>query len=938
MLGGTVTPAIQFSSGLLALGLITGMTYGIMAVGLVLVYRSSRVVNFAHGEIGAFGAAVTGALVIQWRVPYWIAFAAGVTVSALVGAATEVAVVRRLRNAPKLMSLVATLGVAQFLLAFSAVVNGTAQSGSVFPQPAFLPDFNIGVLLVTRAYSAMLLLSPTIVLALVVFLRRSRYGVAIRASAANTERALMAGISAGRMSTLAWMLAGAVAGVTTVLIIPTRGFLTAETLGPALLLRALAPAVIARMTSLPIALGAGIVIGVVDETLSFNFPTSGLSELVLLLVIVGALLLQAKRTGRLEDKQDWSRLQPWGPLPEAFQRVRSIRLVGPVTGAVALAIAVLVGLRTSNNGAVTLIAITVFSLIGLSIGITTGLAGQLSLGQFALAGVGAITAHVVIGESGNDLLGLVSAAAVGGAVAIVLALPALRVRGLLLGVITLSFALTAQRWLFAQPWAIGDGISTRRPRLGGFEIDSTSDYYLWTLAVFVVGFLLARNVWRGGIGRRLRGARDNEDALRAFGVSPTTVKLQGFVIAGALAGMAGALYGQLLARLSAQSFDVVTGINTVALTVLGGVGVLAGPVLGALYIIGLPRFLPLDNAGLAATSLGWLLLILYFPGGLAEIVARPRAWLIDRLARRAGLDPEAVRADEAVDGTESARFGAVAIAPARRADAAEHADLLVATGLVKHFGGIRAVDGVDLELRDGEILGLLGPNGAGKTTLFELLGGFTTQDAGSVRLRGREIGRLPAHARAQLGLIRSFQDAALFPTLTVLETMMLSLERRQPTPFLGSLVGSDPGAAAKERRARELIALMGLDRYRNKQIAELSTGTRRITELGCILALEPAVLLLDEPSSGIAQREGEALGELLLRLRATLDCSLVVIEHDVPLLMSLSDRVMAMDTGRVIAVGTPEEIRNHPVVVESYLGGDVTAVERSGARREVVPA
>jgi len=162
--------------------------------------------------------------------------------------------------------------------------------------------------------------------------------------------------------------------------------------------------------------------------------------------------------------------------------------------------------------------------------------------------------------------------------------------------------------------------------------------------------------------------------------------------------------------------------------------------------------------------------------------------------------------------------------------------------------------------------------------------------------------------------------------------VMLSLERKHPTPFLGSLAGSDPGMADKEARAREIVAVMGLDRYRNKQILELSTGTRRITELACVLALEPDVLLLDEPSSGIAQRESEALGDVLLRLRSALGCALVVIEHDIPLLMSLSDRVMAMDTGRVVAVGDPEEVRNHPRVVESYLGGDATVIERSSAR------
>jgi ABC-type branched-subunit amino acid transport system ATPase component/ABC-type branched-subunit amino acid transport system permease subunit len=924
---------LEVTSGLVALGVISGMTYGLLAVGLVLAHRSSKVINFAHGEIGAFGAAVCGLLVVRFGLPYFVALVAGVLVSALAGGLTEAAVVRRMKRAPRIMSLVATLGVAQFLLLLSAVVNSEARASSRFPQPPWFPEFTIDVLLVTRAYSAMLIISPLVVLALVLFLRRSRFGLGIRAASANEERAIMAGISAGRMSTLAWSLGGALAALTVVLLIPTRGFITAETLGPVLLLRALTPAVIARMTSMPVALGAGVAVGVIDQILVFNYPTSGVSELALLVLIAGALLLQTRQGGRVQERQDWSATQPWPVLPEALREIRSVRLLAPVTAGVALAIALLVGLLSSNSAAVSFIAILVFSLLGLSLGITTGLAGQLSLGQFALAGVGAVTGYLVLSVYENHLLAIAFAGVVSAAVSMLLGLPALRVRGLLLGVITLSFALAAQRWLLRESWALGAGVGLGRPRVGSFEITSTRGYYFWSLGVFVFSLWLAWNVWRGGIGRRLRAARDNEDALRAFGVSATAVKMQGFAIAGLLAGFSGVLYGQLLSRITADSFDVITSIRAVALTVLGGIGLLGGPVLGALYIVGLPRFVPLDNAGLAATSLGWLLLILYFPGGLAEVLARPRRLIIDLLARRAGIDPDAVRRGEDAAVERGATFEGTRTAVSRIDSGSSppaDVEILVCTGLVKHFGGVHAVDGVDLRLGGREVLGLLGPNGAGKTTLFELIGGFTPADAGSILFDGREIARLPAHARAQLGVVRSFQDAALFPTLTVLETVMLAHERQRPTP-LTSIVGVDATATAKQAQARDLVALMGLDAYRNKQIRELSTGTRRITELACVLALEPRVLLLDEPSSGIAQRESEALGGLLLRIRDALGCALIVIEHDIPLLTGMSDRLMAMDTGRVIAEGDPAGVRSDPVVVESYLGGNAAAIERSTA-------
>lgn len=926
---------------LLALGAITGMTYGILAVGLVLVYRSSRIINFAHGEIGAFGAALAGVLVVRWQTPYWVALLAALAASAAIGALTEVAVVRRLRNAPRLMSLVATLGVAQFLLAFSAVVNAQARSGSTFPQPPGLPEVKIGALLVTQAYAAMLLISPLVVLALVLFLRRSRFGLALRAAAANTERARMAGISAGRMSTMAWALAGAVAAFTTMMIIPTRGFLTAEMLGPVLLLRALAPAVIARMTSLPVALVAGIGIGIVDQILTFNYPTSGVPEIALLAVIVVALLLQARRGGRLEEKQDWSVLQPWAVLPDAFRQVWAIRNLGWIIGSVSLGGAVWLGVVLSNAMAVTFIAIAAFSLLGLSLGVVTGLGGQLSLGQFALAGVGATVSFAVVSRFGQGSfpLALVYAGLVTGAVSVVVGLPALRVRGLLLGVLTLGFALAAQGWLLEQSWALDVGVSPDRPIVAGISLEATRRYYFWALGVLLLGLWLARNVWRGGVGLRLRAVRDNEDGARAFGISSTSVKLQGFAVAGVLAGMAGSVYGHLLSRVSAASFDVVTSINLVALTVLGGIGLLSGPILGSVYIIGLPRFLPLDNAGLAASALGWLILILYFPGGIAQVVALPRRRIIHWLARRHGIDPEAVEAGRVVSHDSGISVSSHTVGLTRRnGNRRERVGqpMLQADGLVKQFGGIRAVTEVDLVVARGEILGLMGPNGAGKTTLFELLGGFNTADDGRVFLGDQDVTRLSPEVRARLGLIRSFQDAALFGTLTVLETVSLAHERLYPTNTILSTVGLQRSEGTKIAAAREVVNLMGLDAYRDKQIRELSTGTRRITELACVVALEPKVLLLDEPSSGIAQRESEAMGDLLLSLREHLGCTMIIVEHDIPLLMNLSTRLMAMDTGRVIAEGPPEQVRNDPTVVASYLGADEVAIERSGQRPDLI--
>jgi branched-chain amino acid transport system ATP-binding protein len=260
--------------------------------------------------------------------------------------------------------------------------------------------------------------------------------------------------------------------------------------------------------------------------------------------------------------------------------------------------------------------------------------------------------------------------------------------------------------------------------------------------------------------------------------------------------------------------------------------------------------------------------------------------------------------------------------------------LLSCRGVVKRFGGIHAVDEVDLDLKQGEILGLIGQNGAGKTTLFDCISGFLTIDAGTVELRGRDVTGWAPHERARAGLGRSFQEALLYPSLTTWETIAIAFERHLASRDMVAAALHLPASYESELdvagRVEVLIELMGLGAFRDKLLGELSSGSRRIVELACILAQDPAVVLLDEPSAGVAQRETEALGPLLRRVQAYTGCSMLVIEHDMPLIAAVSDEVIALELGRVIARGTPADVLSHPRVVESYLGTDAAAIARSG--------
>ena len=256
-------------------------------------------------------------------------------------------------------------------------------------------------------------------------------------------------------------------------------------------------------------------------------------------------------------------------------------------------------------------------------------------------------------------------------------------------------------------------------------------------------------------------------------------------------------------------------------------------------------------------------------------------------------------------------------------------------GVTRSFGGIRAVDDVSLSVAAGEVVGIIGPNGAGKTTLFDLVSGFTPLHEGRVLLDGHDISHLHPAARSRLGLGRSFQDARLFPALTVEQCIGVALDRwvdvRDPFQAALSLPASFDSEEAVEERVDELVDLLGLGGFRTTFVHELSTGSRRIVELACLVAHRPKVILLDEPSSGIAQREAEALGPVLLRLRDQLGASLVLIEHDMPLITAVSDRMVALELGRKVTEGTPDEVLHHPQVVASYLGSDATVIRRSGA-------
>jgi len=928
-------------------GVVNGMVFGLLALGVVLVYRSTRVINLAVGNMGLPATGLMALLVINYNFPYWLALPIALAVGIAVGALIERAVIRRLFDAPRVIVLVATIGIGQLMQAVLASYPDLERTrGQRFPAPlTFIWDDVLG-LRITGPKLTILVLVPLLAVGLSWFLNRTVFGQTVQASATNADLARLSGIDPKMVQLFVWTIAGLLATISLLLLSANRGSIGGlSNLGPNTMARALAAAVIAGMVSFPRALAAGVTIGVVQAHVQFVFINQGgLIDFLLFVVVAVAVAFQSR--GSADEAGSFSFSARRRPIPERLREIWWVRGLSTAALGLLLAIAlVLPYLVTRPSRHLLYASILAFAICALSMTIVTGWAGQLSLGQMAFAGIGALfaagfnrglTFGVGIGDRWEFfsvtlpqvpyLVSMLLAAGMAAATAALIGLGALRVKGLLLAVTTFAFAMAAQQYLYRRPVLNGgnsQSIPFRRGSLGPLDLASQRAYYYLCLGILVVLLVVVARLRRSGIGRSIIGVRENEYTAAAYTVSPTRTKLLAFSLAGGIAGLGGALLGGLVQNIpyTERLFQISDSLRLVSIVVIGGLGTLMGPVVGALWVVGLPAFWP-DNelVPLFTSSIGLLILLLYFPGGLIQITYS---------AREALLRWAESRLPDAPSKTSTAPPAVVLsggrIRPAYQGPALAVRDVSVT------FGGLRAVDRVSIVVHPGEVVGLIGTNGAGKSTLMNAIGGFTPTE-GIVEILGNDVSGRSASARARVGLGRTFQSARLFPELTVRETVEVALEARGRTHLLSTVLFL-PSASRSERAmasdASDLIDFLGLGRYADDFVAELSTGTRRIVELAGLLALDAQVLCLDEPTAGVAQRETEAFGPLLKQIQQELHATMIVIEHDMPMIMTLSDRVYCLEAGQVIAEGTPDEVRNDPRVVTSYLGTDTRAIDRS---------
>lgn len=932
-------------------GFVDGLVTGLLAMGIVLIYRSTKVINFAVGNMGLPGASLFALLVINWGWPFWPALIASLVLGALIGMVIDLIVVWRLFHRPRVILLVATVGLAQLLAAANQALPSIAsdQAQIAFPTAVGSQWDDVFGLIVTGPDLQILIVVPTIALLLAWWLNRTTFGKAVTASADNASLSRLAGISPRTVSTVVWTVGGFLATLSMILLSSGGPNTGVANLGALTLNLALFAAVIGGMTSFTKAMVGGVAIGMAVNVFRWYYPAEvGLSSFVFFIAVVIAVYWQS----RSPEEGAMAFTPKVRPVPEHLRQIWWVRNLPRLTIAGLLLVAFAVTWYHEQLGFIDIppsrfflySTVVVFALCAASVTVVTGWSGQLSLAQMAYAGLGGLLAfHLHSGFSMDvgfgdtrflkfELVGvtqgwsIILAAFITAGIAVLTGISALRVRGLLLAVSTFAFAIAAQAYLYRRPiFSAGErSPSIERGTFFGADLFDQRNFFYFTCAAALVVLVILNHLRRSGIGRRMIAVRDNPDTAAAYTVSPTRTKLLSFGLAGFVAGVSGGLFANLLPsiRYTDAHFQIGDSLQVVGIAVIGGLGSVTGAVLGAVWVKGLPAFWP-DNdlVPLFTSSIGLLVVLMYFPGGFIQIANSARDGLIGLAERRLGLS--------AATGSSVAPPASLSSPEAATTEVPE--TTLAIEDIRVAFGGNVAVAGVSLDVRRDEIVGLIGTNGAGKSTLMNAIGGYVPS-TGTVHLLGRDITTKTPSQRAAVGLGRTFQAATLFPELTVRETVQVALEARRRSSFVQTVAFLDRRAEQRQRaEADELIDFLGLGRYADAFISDLSTGTRRIVELAGLLAVGAKVLCLDEPTAGVAQRETEAFGPLIKEVRRELGASMLIIEHDMPLIMSISDRVYCLESGLVIADGEPAAVRDDPAVVASYLGTDQRAIQRSDA-------
>lgn len=621
-------------------GVTLGMLTALLALGLALVYRANRVLNFAQADLGSVPTSFAVALVVFSHWPYPLGFVVGLVVAVLLGGLVELIFVRRFRNASRLVLTVATLGITQLLVVLGILVPrwwGRNAASERLPQ-AFPWTLDIGVVRLLANDFVALAAAPVVMVLVALFLNRTRTGVAVRAAAERGDRANMLGIPVARLSTVVWAVAAALSFISLYLRAGILGVPIGSAFDVVNLLYAMAALVIGRLQNLLTIAIAGIAIGFLDYWVTWHASSPLLVVPMVSVAVLAALLLQRRTTSRRDSDatSSWRGAEEIRPLDAATRRLTLVRLARWGSAALVLGVVVALPLVLRVDRLIQANEVVIFCVIGISLMILTGWAGQISLGQMGFVAVGGAVSALCTSRWHIDLtLALMIGAVAGALSALLVGLPALRLQGLYLAVTTLAFGLSVTSWLLSDRffgWVpIGQRLEVA-PLFGRVDIDTPTRFYTYSLVVLAIVILLVRGVRRSRTGRVIVAMRENERAAQSFSIAPVRAKLTAFMLSGAVAGVAGGLFVHMNHSFSLSQYGAGQSFSVFTSAIIGGLGSITGVITGAVFSRATLR-LPSLEWRLLSTSFGVLLILLVLPGGLGSQITKLRD-LVARAARR----------------------------------------------------------------------------------------------------------------------------------------------------------------------------------------------------------------------------------------------------------------------------------------------------------------
>ena len=645
--------------GVILQGVVIGAITSFIALGIALIYRSSRIINFAQGDLGGVPASLGVLLMLAPGLPFLLALPIALLGAVVIGAFVEFAVLRRFFKAPRLILTVVTIGLSQILAGFATLLPRLFDldtAGVSYRSPIDL-SFSIGSTVFDGNEVIAMMAVPIVIVALTWFLRSTSYGMAIRAAAESSDRAALLGIPVKRVQTVVWVTATLLSTIGIFLRAGILGLPIGSVLGPTILIRALTAAIVGRMEKLTTIFIASIALGVLEATVIFSEinASSAKVDAILFVVVLAALLLQrGARTARGDESSTWQAANNIRPIPRELINLPEVRW--GMRGALALLLAVLVSLPLFLSEARVSLAATiaVVCIVTVSLVVLTGWAGQVSLGQVAFMGIGAaVGAWLSVTWDWDLAVVLLACGVVGAAAAMLIGIPALRIRGLFLAVATVAFAVATSSYFLNKGYVrwLPEARIDRKPILGRIAIDTEARYYYLCLVCLLIAIAMVRGIRNSRAGRALIGVRDNERGAQAYGINVVSAKLTAFAVSGFLAAAAGALFVHGQQSLGIQPYAPARSFQVFILVVIGGLGSIPGALLGPVFIEGLEYFRSAFPDAIRnvlfffTTGVGLLLILLFLPGGFGQVYYGARDRILRAIADRRGIHVPSLVAD-----------------------------------------------------------------------------------------------------------------------------------------------------------------------------------------------------------------------------------------------------------------------------------------------------